>query len=70
MAGSGCRRRIEGKREANLVKHGVDFADAVEVFADPLRIERVDQRRAYAEKRRQAVGTVRGHVLFVEGQQQ
>ena len=30
----------EGKREANLVKHGVDFVDAVEVFADPLRVER------------------------------
>lgn len=55
----------EGKREANLVKHGVDFADAVDVFADPLRVERIDQRRAYAEERRQVVGTVRGHVLFV-----
>jgi len=55
----------EGKREANLVKHGVDFVDAVEVFADPLRVERVDRRREYAEERRQAVGTVRGQVLFV-----
>src|SRR5436309_2366130 len=50
---------------ANLVKHGVDFVDAVEVFADPLRVERVDRRREYAEERRQAVGTVRGQVLFV-----
>ena len=55
----------EGKREANLVKHGVDFVDAVEVFADPPRVERVDRRREYAEERRQAVGTVRGQVLFV-----
>ena len=55
----------EAKREANLVKHGVDFVDALGVFADPLRVERVDQRREYAEERRQAVGTVRGQVLFV-----
>ena len=55
----------EVKREANLVKHGVDFVDAVEVFADPLRVERVDDRREYAEERRQVVGTVHGHVLFV-----
>ena len=55
----------EAKRDANLAKHGVDFADALEVFADPLRIERVDQRREYAEERRQVVGTVRGQVLFV-----
>jgi uncharacterized DUF497 family protein len=55
----------EAKREANLVKHGVDFVDALEVFADPLRVERVDERRDYAEERRQVVGTVHGHVLFV-----
>ena len=55
----------EAKREANLVKHGVDFVDAGEVFADPLRVERVDQRREYAEERRQVVGMVRGQALFV-----
>ena len=55
----------EAKREANLVKHGVDFVDALEVFADPRRVERIDQRREYAEERRQAVGMVRGQVLFV-----
>ena len=55
----------ETKREANLVKHGVDFVDALEVFADPLRVERVNQRREYAEERREVVGMVRGQVLFV-----
>ena len=55
----------EAKREANLVKHGVDFVDALDIFADPLRVERVDQRREYAEERRQVVGMVRGQVLFV-----
>lgn len=28
----------EGKAEANRRKHGVDFADAVPVFSDPLAI--------------------------------
>ena len=55
----------EAKREANLVKHGVDFMDALEVFADPLRVERVNQRRGYAEERREVVGMVRDQMLFV-----
>ncbi len=55
----------EAKREANLVKHGVDFMDALEVFADPLRVERVSQRREYAEERREVVGMVRDQMLFV-----
>ena len=55
----------EAKREANLVKHGVDFVDALDVFGDPLRVERVKQRREYAEERREVAGMVRGQVLFV-----
>jgi len=55
----------EAKREANLVKHGVDFVDALEVFADPFRIERTDRRREYREDRHQAVGRVGDQVVFV-----
>ena len=55
----------EAKREANLVKHGVDFMDALEVFADPLRVERVNRRREYAEERREVAGMVRDQMLFV-----
>ncbi len=55
----------EAKREANLVKHGVDFVDALEVFADPLRIERIDKRHEYREERCQVVGRVGEQVLFV-----
>ncbi len=55
----------EAKREANLVKHGVDLMDALEVFADPLRVERVNRRREYAEERREVVGMVRDQMLFV-----
>ena len=55
----------EAKREANLVKHGVDFVDALEVFADPLRIQRIDTRREYREARRQVLGRVGEQVVFV-----
>lgn len=56
----------EAKREANLVKHGLDFVDALEVFGDPLRIERIDKRREYREERRHVVGRVgeEGFSLF------
>ena len=37
----------------------------MDIFADPLRVERVDQRREYAEERRQVVGMVRGQALFL-----
>ena len=39
--------------------------DALEVFADPLRVERVNRRREYAEERREVVGMVRDQMLFV-----
>lgn len=55
----------EAKREANLVKHGVDFVDALEVFADPLRIERIDRRHEYREERRQVLGRAGEQVVFV-----
>lgn len=58
---SGTRR--SGK--PTVVKHGVDFVDALEIFADPLRVERMDKRREYDEERRQVIGMVRGHALFV-----
>ena len=55
----------EAKRDANPVKHGVDFVDALEVFTDPLRIERIDKRREHREERCQVVGRVGEQVLFI-----
>lgn len=46
----------EEKRQANLVKHGLDFADALEVYRQP---------RQYREERRQIIGRVGEHVVFV-----
>jgi hypothetical protein len=55
----------EAKREANLAKHGVDFVDAIAVFADPFRLERSDERHDYGEERRQTIGAVGTRVLFI-----
>ena len=51
------------KADANLAKHGIDFVAAVKVFDDPGVLIRPDNR--YAEPRFQAIGTVKGLVLFV-----
>ena len=53
------------KDAVNLAKHGVRFAQAARVFADPSRLERIDRRRDYGEERRQTIGEVDGRVLFV-----
>ena len=53
------------KDAANLAKHGVRFAQAVRIFADARRLERIDRRRDYGEERRQAIGSVDGRVLLV-----
>jgi uncharacterized protein len=52
----------EAKRLANILKHGIDFADAIEVFAGPF-IESEDRRRDYGERRYRAVGRL-GQVII------
>lgn len=52
------------KAVSNLAKHGVDFADAIDIFDDPSLLLLVDPRR-YGERRYKAIGAVRGRVLFV-----
>ncbi|MEQ8266444.1 MAG: BrnT family toxin [Parvibaculum sp.] len=53
------------KAEANLSKHGVPFELATDVFSDPDRLDVGDERFAYGEERRNAVGAVDGAVLTV-----
>jgi len=53
------------KRESNLTKHGIDFADLANIFKDPNLVEQIDSRRDYGETRRQAIGQIEGRVLFV-----
>ncbi|MBK5970926.1 MULTISPECIES: BrnT family toxin [Thiorhodovibrio] len=45
----------EAKRQANLHKHGLDFADAARVFAGPLALVE-DRRHDYGEQRMIAIG--------------
>ena len=45
------------KRQANLRKHGIDFAGAVRIFEGPV-LEREDRRRDYGEPRLVALGEV------------
>ena len=55
----------EAKRRSNLAKHGVDFLDAIRVFLDSTRLERLDDRFEYGEDRLQVIGRVGNQILFV-----
>src|SRR5579863_307826 len=45
----------EAKRLTNILKHGIDFVDAMAIFAGQF-IETEDQRRDYGEQRLVATG--------------
>ena len=68
MAGSLKLEWNERKRAANLRKHGLDFADAAELFAG-LPLVLPDTREEYGEERSIAIGQIRGRTVvaaFVE----
>src|ERR1700737_1271697 len=52
------------KRLTNILKHGVDFVDAIEIFAGQI-IETEDRRRDYGERRFLTTGQARGEILRV-----
>jgi uncharacterized DUF497 family protein len=52
------------KAAANLVKHGVDFLDAVRIF-DGKTVEGPDERFVYGEERWIAVGLSREQEIFI-----
>lgn len=54
----------EAKRRANLEKHGLDFADAPEIFKGPMVIAR-DRRRDYGEARFIGFGLLKQRVIAV-----
>jgi uncharacterized DUF497 family protein len=54
----------ETKRAANLAKHGIDFVDALEMFAAPMLV-RSDERKDYGEPRWQGLGFVQGRLMVV-----
>ncbi len=55
----------EKKREKTLIERQIDFVDAVLVWEDPKRQERVDLRHNYGEKRIQTIGKVSFGILLV-----
>jgi uncharacterized protein (DUF4415 family) len=56
----------EAKRQANILKHGIDFVDAIEIFAGEF-IETEDLRRDYGEHRLVATGEVSGAASSARG---
>ncbi|MDX2221823.1 MAG: BrnT family toxin [Rhodospirillaceae bacterium] len=54
----------EGKAAANLRKHGVDFEDALQIFAGFVRVL-PDRRHDYGEDRFIALGELRGRIVKV-----
>jgi uncharacterized DUF497 family protein len=54
----------DAKAAANMLKHGVDFARAVQIFRDATYVEGQD-RRSEKEDRWLAVGTARGESYVV-----
>ena len=54
----------EAKRQANLKKHGLDFADAPEVFAGPMVLIE-DSRADYGEQRMIGIGLLDCLVVLI-----
>ena len=54
----------EVKRQANLAKHGLDFADARKVFAGPMVLFE-DGRRDYGEQRMIGIGLLKSLVVLI-----
>ena len=48
----------EDKNQKNVLKHGIDFETAAHVFADPMRIERYDEKHSGDEDRYITIGTI------------
>lgn len=58
----------EHKNQINIRKHGIDFADAADIFKHPM-LTMLDQREAYGEERWIALGWIHaviGVVVYVE----
>jgi len=54
----------EAKRQANLIKHGLDFVDAEQVFAGPMVIFE-DTREAHGEQRLIGIGMLSAVVILI-----
>ena len=50
------------KNEANIIKHGLDFADAVALFENDVYAAK-DTRKDYGEERWRGIGELHGRVF-------
>jgi uncharacterized protein len=55
----------EEKSRQTFARRQFDFAFPARVFADSLRLERIDRRRDYGEERRQTIGEIEGKTYLV-----
>lgn len=54
----------ETKREANIAKHGLDFADAGRVFVSPMVLFE-DDRQDYGEQRMIGIGLLESLIVLI-----
>ena len=54
----------ESKRQRNLRKHGLDFADAEAVFSGE-HFTRTDDRQDYGEERKVTAGYLKGRIVVL-----
>ena len=54
----------EGKNRENIRRHGIDFADVVQMFDHPMLV-RLDTRQDYGEDRWIGIGLLRAMVAVV-----
>jgi len=54
----------EDKNRENIRKHGIDFADAIEIFRHPMLTD-LDNRRDYGEDRWRSIGLMKSTVAVV-----
>lgn len=54
----------EVKNATNISKHGIDFADAIEVFEHPMLIKQ-DDRKEYGEERWIGIGLMQARTIVV-----
>lgn len=53
------------KNSTNIIKHGISFEEAVQIFDDPLHISILDKRFSYFEERWITIGQIKDNKLVV-----
>jgi hypothetical protein len=53
------------KARSNLLKHGIDFLEAIDAVLDPSGIEEIDASSDFGEERLRVIGMAQSRVLVV-----